>query len=188
MFVGLIAVLAVGVVLIRLGNTLRQDEVVLEWSNILVSKEFGATSTPRFVSQAIGEEPRPNVWTVSGEIALPETGNGETRARYVAVVRQVCEARREEKCWALESLKLDGEVLTASVAGVSRDGAVAVIQLPPAAETNMDTAVLRSSPQIGASISRSPDMPSGVDVEESLLRTTGEADVAGEKNLIWLTQ
>ncbi len=42
---GLIAVLAVGVVLIRLGDTLRRDEAVLEWSNVLVSKEFGTTST-----------------------------------------------------------------------------------------------------------------------------------------------
>jgi peptidoglycan hydrolase-like protein with peptidoglycan-binding domain len=185
---GLCAVLAVGVVLIGLGDTLRRDEAILEWSNVLVSKEFGTTSRPRFLSQAILKGALPNIWVVSGEIALPDTGDGETRDGYVAVVRQVCAARREEKCWALQSLALGGEGPAASVAGVSRDGAVTEIQLAPAAETSMDTAVLRDSPQIGASISRSPEMPSGVDVEESVLRTTDEADVAGEKKLIWLTQ
>ena len=122
-FVGLIAVLAAGGVLIRLGDTLRQDEAVLEWSKTLVSMEVGTTSS-RFLSQAIVDEPRPNVWVVSGEIALPDSGHGETRDRYVAVLRQVCGVRGEKKCWALESLELGGEGPTASVASVSRGGTV----------------------------------------------------------------
>ncbi len=128
-FLGLIAVLAVGVVSIRLGDTLRQDEAVLGWSNALVSKEFGTTSTPRFLSQTILDDPRPNVWVVSGEIALPDSDDGETWDRYVAVVRQVCNARLEKKCWALESLELGGEGPITTEAGVSRDRAVAEIQL-----------------------------------------------------------
>jgi hypothetical protein len=136
----LFAVLAVGIVLIRLGDTLRQDEAILEWSNILVSKEIGATSTPRFLYQAIQDNPGPHVWVVSGAIALPDSGYEETRDRYVAVVRQVCEARREKKCWALESLELGGEGQTVSVASVSRDGSVMQSQFaedaaPPAETT-----------------------------------------------------
>ncbi len=123
-FVALIAVLAVGVVLIRLGATLRQDEAVFGWSNALVWMEVGTTFTPRFRSQARLDDPRPNVWVVSGEIALPDSDDGETWDRYVAVVRQVCNARLEKKCWALESLELGGEGPTASVARVSRGGTV----------------------------------------------------------------
>ena len=137
-FVGLITVLAAGGVLIRLGDTLQQDQAVLEWSKTLVSKEVGTTSS-RFLSQAIVDEPRPNVWVVSGEIALPDSGHGETRDRYVAVLRQVCGARGEKKCWALESLELGGEGQTASVASVSRGGTVMQSQFAedtaPVAET-----------------------------------------------------
>ena len=73
---GLIIVLAVGFGLIRLGDKVRQDEAILKWSNTLVSKKIDATYAPRFLSQAIREDPRPNVWVVLGEIALPDTGDG----------------------------------------------------------------------------------------------------------------
>ncbi len=115
-FVALIAVLAVGVVLIRLGDTLRQDEAVFGWSNALVWMEVGTTFTPRFRSQARLDDPRPNVCVVSGEIALPDSDGGETWGRYVAVVRQVCNARWAEKCWVLQSLTLGGAVVEIQLA------------------------------------------------------------------------
>ena len=121
---GLIIVLAVGVVLIRLGDMARQDGAILEWSNTLVSKKVGATYAPRFFSQAVRDGPNPNVWVVSGDIALPRSGDGETRDQYVAIVRQVCKSRTEKKCWVLQSLTLGNEELAASAANGSRAGTV----------------------------------------------------------------
>ena len=105
---GLAIIVAVGVVLGRLGDSVRQEDAILEWSNTLVAKKVGATYTPRFLSQAIEKGPEYGLWVVSGQIALLDSSDRQTRDEYVAVIRQICSAQREKKCWALESLSLGG--------------------------------------------------------------------------------
>jgi len=122
---GLAAIVAVGIIFGRLGDQAREDGAIQEWSNALVAKEVGASQTPKFLSQTIENGPEDDLWVVSGQISVRNSSGRKTRDDYVAVIRQVCSAQREKKCWVLESLTL-GDVETIAVANAAPGGSATV--------------------------------------------------------------
>ena len=108
-YLSFLAVLGSGIGFNYVFNTIKQDQLILEWTNVLVWKVLQWPYTPRVFPEAIRADARPNVWRVIGEIAMPGGDGERTQERYVAVIRKVCDASMEE-CWHLEKLTIGDEV------------------------------------------------------------------------------
>lgn len=126
---GIIAVIAVGIVVTRIGAMHQEHLVILEWSNKLVSKEIGTNSLSKFLSQSIQNEVSHNVWVVSGEVAFTDERDEKITSGYSAVIRQTCVAHGAERCWVLQSLELGGQGPTAVLASTSGSEADMEIQV-----------------------------------------------------------
>ena len=109
----------------------KQEEVVLEWSNILVWQAVQSPYSPRFPVQTIRANSSPDSWIVTGEIAMLQSRRELVQAQYSAVIRKVCAASLHETCWRLDALRIGDQVL---VNGHAAD--TDILEAPKAADSD----------------------------------------------------
>lgn len=130
LFLGTAIAIAAGASVLFQGNDLEREVAgkwerergVADWTSVLVGEAIGAPTWPRFSTPSILSEGEDQLWTVVGNLAL-ETETGEIEQQtYRALVRKLCTDIEARKCWRLNELELDGDVL---VSAVTREAAIA---------------------------------------------------------------
>ena len=130
LFLGTAIAIVAGASVLFQGNDLEREVAgkwerergVADWTSVLVGEAIGAPTWPRFSTPSILSEGEDQLWTVVGNLAL-ETETGEIEQQtYRALVRKLCTDIEARKCWRLNELELDGDVL---VSAVTREAAIA---------------------------------------------------------------
>ncbi len=134
------------------------------------------------------------------------------RAPFSAILESICADYVDPTCWRLGELAVDGQAgniselvssnQTSTLEGGSRGNGIEIsAPKEPSTPTLAEAAATQSmtaSPSLvnvtmpaATDVSGTPSseiLVAGVDVEASVLRADGEADVASERKPVWLTQ
>jgi len=72
-----------------------------------------------FNSPSMDPQPQPNVWSVSGSVAIQDLAGTTIHEPYITIVENLCQAYAERRCWRLERLTI-GDLVRVDQKGTTR--------------------------------------------------------------------
>lgn len=180
LFLGTAITIAAGASLLFQGDELEREVAgqwerergVADWASLLVGEAIGAPQWPRFSTPSILSQGEDQVWTVVGNLDL-ETESGEIQQQtYRALVHKICDDIEARKCWQLDELELDGDIL---VSAETRAAVVAASQAPASVPERVSD---ESAPAMTESLAKEPS------ADEAVPEQTAEAEPTAAEPLV----